>query len=360
MQLIERNITSVKIEKLQKKLLKEEYDRSSKNVIVFFSPGFDIVNGGILSINSLCHESKKLKNIHNSEVIMCNIPGDPPLLKYTKFKNSNFIFQLKHVLFYFKNLENLVINIPEYKIYQVVIVFGKERIFEKLKKIKNVHFNIMLQNIDLMNQKNILALKKLKEYGKVSCTTAHERYSSTEYSEKLQLPLYFLGTNGDPMFFYQRDYLQKEDKIIVSPDFHPYKEKIINLISANFPKLKINIINNITFEEYKELISKAKWALTFGEGLDGYFTETIFSGGISFAVYNERFFMEDYKTLRTVYKDYDEMVKNICNDIKELDKEINYKEYHKKQLSVTLKFHSYNKFLKRLENFYKNNFNFEN
>jgi hypothetical protein len=61
----------------------------------------------------------------------------------------------------------------------------------------------------------------------------------------------------------------------------------------------------MTYQEYKATISKAKWALTFGEGLDGYFVEPIFSGDSSFSVYNPSFFIEDSWSLRTVYRDYD-------------------------------------------------------
>jgi len=53
--------------------------------------------------------------------------------------------------------------------------------------------------------------------------------------------------------------------------------------------LSVQIIRNLTYDQYKSLVSRAKWALTFGEGLDGYFIEPVFSGAIAFAVYNEQF-----------------------------------------------------------------------
>jgi hypothetical protein len=50
----------------------------------------------------------------------------------------------------------------------------------------------------------------------------------------------------------------------------------------------------------KRCVSPAKWSLTFGEGLDGYFAATIFSGGNSLAVFNERFFTPAFATMQTV------------------------------------------------------------
>ena len=69
---------------------------------------------------------------------------------------------------------------------------------------------------------------------------------------------------------------------------------------------------------FKKVISEAKWALTLGEGLDGYFIEPIFSGAIGFSVYNSRFFTEDFESLETVYSDYDELIKKMPMDIKKI------------------------------------------
>ena len=60
--------------------------------------------------------------------------------------------------------------------------------------------------------------------------------------------------------------------MIVSPDFHTKKAEILRLIAGHFPQLQIQIIKNLTYEEYKKVISRAKWAITFG-GLDGYFID---------------------------------------------------------------------------------------
>ena len=98
--------------------------------------------------------------------------------------------------------------------------------------------------------------------------------------------------------------------MVVSPDPHPAKEAVMDLLNS-VTGLRIQVIQNLTYEQYKELISRARWSLTFGEGLDGYFIEPVFSGSVSFAVYNEEFFTQDFKPLSTVYSSYEELLKRI-------------------------------------------------
>ena len=114
----------------------------------------------------------------------------------------------------------------------------------------------------------------------------------------------------------------------------------------------------MTYEDYKETISRAKWALTFGEGLDGYFVETIFSGGIGFSVYNRKFFPEDFVSLRTVYGSYELLIQNIHKDISELDGEKAYVDYQNKQFSLCSKLYDYKNYLKNLEAFYRGKYTF--
>ncbi len=146
--LLRRNyVEEFKIKSYQKKLLRQSYPHEIGKLIVFLTPGCDIVNGGILSISSMYNETIKLKDLHRAEVIMCTIPGDPPLLKYSKFKNQNNIFRFSQVLSYFPKLRYLLIHVPEYCIIQFLRNIAREPL--KLKKIEDVRVNIMIQNINL-------------------------------------------------------------------------------------------------------------------------------------------------------------------------------------------------------------------
>lgn len=354
---LKRNpIKEFKIKQIQEKLLKENYSPNTNKLIVFLTPGTDIVNGGILSISSIYEETVKLKHIHGAEVIMCTIPEDPPLLRYTKFNNQNYIYRFSQVLPYFQNLQNLRIHIPEYVIGRFLKNISNED-YSHLSKITDRHFNIMLQNIKLLSP--IEDIGRLKKLGKVICTTAHEQYSSPKIRKKLGIPLHKLSTYVSPEQYDRKSYPEKENLMIVSPDNHPKKMEVLNLIRKQIPQLKIQIIKNITYEEYKKVISKAKWAITFGEGLDGYFLETIFSGGVSFAVYNTIFFTEDFKSLQTVYDSYATMAKKICSDIRVLDNKEAYTKYQNKQYTLCTKYYNYKEYVENLVLFYRGRYTYE-
>lgn len=345
-----RFLEEVKIRRIQEKLLKQNFSLETENLIIFLTPGYDAVTGGILAISSTYNESKKLKYIHDAEVIMCTLPGDRLLLRYTKFSFHDYIYDFSQVMSYFENLQRLMIHIPVLYVPQFLKNLSAKTLF-KIREIGDVHINIMLMNIKNIPPMN--CFEELKKIGKVTATTAHEAYTTYELRKKLGFPLHKLGVFISPEFYERKRYKEKENLMIVSPDPHPMKSEILTKIKKHFPELKIQIIKNIPYEEYKKLITRAKWSITFGEGLDGYFIETVFSGGISFAVYNSDFFTEDFKSLRTVYDSYEIMAKRICEDLNELDNETAYVEYQNEQYKLVSKYYNYKKYLKNLELFYK-------
>lgn len=339
----------------QKYFLKELSDTNIKSIIIFLTPGYDIVNGGVLSIYSLYSETKRLKNVHKGEVIMCTVPGEPTILRYTHFKNDVNLFNFSIVLEYFRHLESLTVHIPEYAVPKFIRKISKrDRI--KLMSISNVHFNIMLQNIWLMCDLNWI--KKLQSIGRVTCTTAHERYCTLANRKKYGIPFHLLSTFVSPELYTKKKLNEKENLMIISPDSYYEKDKIMKYIQKNFPNMKLQIIRNISYDDYKKLISNAKWALTFGEGLDGYFIETVFSGGIPFAVYNEDFFTPDFKDLKTIYTSYDELKNTIIINIKDLEDEKKYYEYHKKLFNILAQKYDYRHYLSNLISFYKGDYTF--
>jgi hypothetical protein len=345
-----------KIRLSQNRLLTTECNSKTEKMIIFFTPGRDIINGGILSISSIFENTKKLKHIHNAEVLMCTIPGDPMLLRYTKFKNQNFVYRFSQILAYYKDLRSLMVHIPEYAVFNFLRNISYKDI-SRLNDIENIHINVMLQNIEALPP--LKYIKELKNFGKLTVTTAHERYSTIELRRELGISLHMLSVFVSPEQYDRRDYGEKQNLLIVSPDKHPKKAEILEKIANSFPYLKIQEISNLTYEEYKEVISRAKWALTFGEGLDGYFVETVFSGGISFSVYNSKFFTEDFKSLRTVYDTYDSLVEKICSDIKNLDNRISYTEYCNRQFKLCSKYYNYRNYIHNLELFYKEEYTYE-
>jgi hypothetical protein len=347
---IKRNpIRQFRIESQQKKLLRENHSPDSKKLIMFVTTSVDMVNGGILAICGHYEETAKIKENHGSEVVLSTAPGKKLLLKYTKCGNDDYILGFSGVLSYFHALEDIMIHIPEYMSDSFVKDMSKKDL-SLLKKIGNVHINIMLQNIEGL--KHVRAIKGMERLGKVTCTTAHERYSTLELRNEIGVPLHLLSVRGDPKSYKRRRYLEKDDLMIISPDEHPLKSQVLKRIGEQLPHIKLKIIANLTYEEYKGVIEKAKWALTFGEGMDGYFTETIFSGGISFSVFNSDYFTEEFRSLRTVYDSYDSLARQICSDIRVLDEKSVYAEYQEYQYALCSKYYTSAKYLKNLELFY--------
>lgn len=351
--------TKRRIKRSQDKLLRENYSANTEKLIVFLTPGsYDHVDGGILSVSSIYEETIKLHHIHGAEVIMCNTPGFPNLLKFTKFENQNYLYRFSQILPYFHNLQNLMIHVPGGLVALFLKNISNEDRF-KLTAVNDVHINIMIQHILLLESLGPMDyIEELKQLGKVTCTTAHEQYTTLALRERLGIPLHKLSTFASPEQYSKKTYVEKENMMIVSHDRHPKKSEVLNLLAGEFPQLRIQIIKNLTYEEYKEVISRAKWALTFGEGLDFYFIETIFSGGVSLSVYNSSFFSKDFKSLRTVYDSYDIMIEKLCSDIRDLDDETNYTVYQSKQFDLCCKYYDYKQYVNNLELFYKGQYTY--
>lgn len=354
-EILRRNpIKQIKIKKTQKELLLKHYNPKKSKLIIFLSPGKNTVNGGILSITSLFNETKRLLK-NDYEILMCTLPGDPLLLNYTKFKNDVILFPFKESIIYFDEIEEIIIHIPEYGVKKFLENVPK-KVTSKLME-SNLTINILLQNIDYMSSK--YSINQLKKMGEVTCTTAHERYSNQELRDTLGIPIHKLSVFITPEDYKKTDFEDKENIMIVSPDKHQDKFTIIKKLEQELPEIKLEIIENYTYEDYKNLITRSKWAITFGEGLDGYFLETIFSGGISFSVYNPKFFTDDFKSLKTVYSSYRELEEKIVNDLKYLNNKNKYDNYQCEQYLMCCKYYSYNKYIENLECYYKADYTFK-
>jgi hypothetical protein len=162
-------------------------------------------------------------------------------------------------------------------------------------------------------------LRLTQAVAEVTCTTAHPSYSTGEYRLHLGIPCHHI-----PAWMYPDDapatvHSSKRNLMIVSPDPNPHREAVLGLIAARFPSLEIRVIQGMRFQDYLELERAAKWSLTFGEGMDGYLLGIFLRGGVGFAVYNETFFTEEYRALRTIYPSYEILLERIADDIRLFD-----------------------------------------
>lgn len=149
---------------------------------------------------------------------------------------------------------------------------------------------------------------------RLTITVAHDSYLTSKKVEQYNCPLYLL-TPFLPSF-YRIPFQEKEKIIVFSPDDNEYKIEVMKKIRNELPDYKIKIVKNMTLEEYKHLISKAMFTVTFGEGYDGYFIEPYLSDSISFAVHNTTFFPRTFKKVPTVYETWTDLLEKITYDIR--------------------------------------------
>ena len=329
-------------------------DANVRKLVWFLVPSWDVAGGGVISICSFHAESRVLIGRPNVAIVASTYPNSPILKKYTKFPNSMDIFSFAEVVTFFKSVEHAILQIPEYYCKDFVSQLSpSERLF--LDTIPRLHVNIMLQNIDQCKPDDIQPLRALTD--EITCTTAHERYSTQEQSTLFGIPLHHLSVFVDQPYE-QRRWTERQDIIVLSPDQHPLRDRVIDTIANRLPNLELITVENMSYESYRSLIAKAKWLLTFGEGLDGYFAEMARTGGVPFAVYNDRFFMPQFRRLPTVYDTWDNLQASIVDDILKLDHSEMYHAAGEPIRQILSQLYSIEKYRENIRLFYDERYSF--
>jgi hypothetical protein len=328
-------------------------DANARKLVWFLVPSWNICNGGLLSICHFHAETRTLLSGPDVAAVASTYPNAPTLKKYTAFPNSMDIFSFAEVVTHFKSVDHAIVHIPEYFCKDFPSHLSPtERLF--LDTIPRLHINVMLQNIDQCNPDDIQPLRTLTD--EITCTTAHDRYSTQEQSTRFGVPLHKLSVFVDG--YEQRRWTERQDIMVLSPDQHPLRDRVIDTIKKGLPTLELITIGGMSYENYRSLIAKAKWSLTFGEGLDGYFAEMAWTGGIPFAVYNDRFFMPQFRKLPTVYDTRDELQTWIVGDILKLDHEEVYDAAGEPIRQVLNELYSCEKYRENIRLFYNEQYSF--
>lgn len=348
------------IKKLQDLYLNKE-EKQVKNLIVFIIPPKEVMSGGIMSIFNIAFYSRQLYQIHQSEVILATIINieNETHYKQNYFENDEKIFRFEQIL-EFKNLEKLIIHIPEFLVKNFYRCLPSS-IVHHLLKIKTFKINILNQNINLMPKKKIV--KKLARLSmNITQTCAHLRYAKQSFSDLYEIPVLLLLPYFKDFFKYvkKRSFSEKEDIIVYSPDQCRFKNNVLAILKKRLKHYKFIEINNITFKDYMDIISRAKYTITFGEGMDGYLFQPFFQGSIAFAVYNEDFFPSgDYLELMNIFENYEEMSEKLLGLILSFDKNpMIYERLNITFLNRIRPFIGFDKFMASLKKFYLNQFDF--
>jgi len=324
----------------------EQFVAGGNRYIVFLVRGRDIVNGGTMSICSIATETQRLLGKNSIRVTLATAAFEPRMLRFTKFENDHDILAFDDMLPRFPRGAEVVVHIPELQVRRFVA--DQPSTYTSRPDIK-WRFNILLQNIDQIPSKELVdAVKRL---GPTTATVAHEAYATPATAERLGCPVHFLSWRLSPEGFERVGYAQKKKLIVISPDQDPAKAEIVQLMKRVLPDHDIVQVRNMTYQQYLDLIKFAKFGFTFGEGLDAYFIEPVFFGGVSMAIYNERFFTEEYRRLDGVFP-RETVLSSVENFLKLAGDEAAYTEVANRQYDLLASKYNRDAYQKNIHTFY--------
>jgi hypothetical protein len=346
--------TSIK-NRIRRAALTHAITLGTKRLIVFLTPGCELRAGGVLAIARMYRESIALRHLHRARVALCIVPGDDSLFfKYTWFENRDYLLDLESVLKRCRRLDYLQLHIPDYAVNRVLDWLTSVSP-TLMRNVREMHLNVLLFNIGNIQGQNV---KGLTRFGRVTATTAHEAYTNFATREALGVTVHRLWACFGPEQYSRASYRQKEPLMIVSPDGHLLKGQVLLQIAQVLPELRIQVIQDLSYEDYKKLIVRAKWSLTFGEGLDGYFAETVFSGGVSFAVFNDSYFTPAFAELETVYPSWEVLMDRMTADLQRLDEPVAYNRCWRETYDLLTEQISTDRFRQNLRMFYRGEYTF--
>lgn len=289
--------------------------QDSKCMVIYFNLMRLAITGGMLSIDRFIEHSKKIANEKGFDLVLSNIPLNNACITNPYYEHSIEPIDFKYITQYCKP-EKLLLNIPEAYVPHFILEMTKEE-YLWLWSIKELHINILNQNVDYMPPQHFIEKLRTICNNNLTITAAHEKYATKTYEYLYKCPVYLL-TPFLPEFYY-KDVSMKKKQIVLSPDIIEERNTIITLLQKYLPEYKLITVKKMKLEDYKDLISSSKYAITFGEGYDGYFIEPYLSGSVAFSVLNTRFFPKNFKEMPTIYSSWNDMEEKLIKDIKNLD-----------------------------------------
>ena len=336
-------------------------DPKTEKLILFFIPGADYysgkesISGGLISIISLAQETAKIFKGSNTKTLCATYYNQHLIYNITSFENQSVILSPKLIEHYFKIVKSLVLHIPELYVEDFVL----NQLNNKwLNKIQNVHINILNQSIQLMPEMDTIEELK-KQFNICTITTAHTKYCNLFYRKKFGVPTHLLSVWISKENYINLNYEVKEDLILFSPDNPELSGLLIGNLKKSLPQFNYQIIQGLKYEDYKELICKAKFVITTGEGLDAYFIETYFSGGVSLAIKNTDFFDDKYLNLPCLFDDDTDISEFLVSRITEFDNDKRYHSINQLVTSLLTTDYSYENYIQNLIQFYKQEYTYK-
>ncbi len=305
-------------ETLESIQIQDNYDltelKNTENLTIFFIPSHLKISGGIISIFTLCNTFRLFDK--NSLYLVCTLPGNETYSQNDYFTNNEKIYRFQQIIRNAIHVKNITIHIPE--IYIALFLRNLNSAEHKFLQSKNLHINVLNQNIELMPSS--FFVNKLKSLtNNITQTTAHKKYCTQEICDKWQIPTHHIFNPPPSHKTNIKSFQDKEKIIVVSPDLHEDKDKILKKITTEFKDFKIFIVDNIPFDQYLDVLGRAFFSISFGEGFDGYFIRAPKNNNICFSVYNTMFFPDSsWLDFKNVFENYQDMYDNIIDIMNEL------------------------------------------
>ncbi|MFJ4133620.1 rhamnan synthesis F family protein [Pseudomonas cyclaminis] len=332
---------------------------SSDSFIIYFNVARDVIGGGMLSINRFAKHTSNVASAHEYKLLVSGLPLENSVVEYSMFEPS---LPMIHFATIAETIspKRLIIHIPEY--YTKAFITGITPLQRRwLKTIPELQINIMNQNHDFFPDRYYIeCCRELTD--DVTITAAHVRYATQELASNFDCPVSLL-TPFLPEF-YRVPFIEKENIIAISPDNEVSpggvtKNEILAMLKEQLADYEFVLIENMTLEEYKRLISKARFSITFGEGYDGYYLEPFLSDSIAFAVYNQTFFPKGFEGAPTIYPSWQALYENIVSDIRRLEKDgVAYAAASRETESLIKRYTNDGLSMENLQDFYSRNFHF--
>ncbi|MFM4841645.1 glycosyltransferase family 2 protein [Aeromonas veronii] len=345
--LLKSVLIEIQNNKISKRILLRKLDSQKPKVLIYTFRG-SYISGGLISIYSI---SEQLK-INGYEVIMIGEPGPFTCNKNDKFPNNEWLIPAS--IFLQANFTSFdFVLLPEVKVNEFITFSQKNKL-----TFNKAIINILNQNIELMpGRQSIAQLKMMCK--KVTMTTAHEHYSTQAISNKFSIPLKHISTYLSFSDYNIVPFKEKNDVVLYSPDVNVFKNKVLSKLSSHFTKLKLIEIKNISYAGYKVCLQEAKYSISFGEGLDNYYIEPFFTGGIGFTIFNPQFMDERFLLLDNVFSSYAEMERSICDVIARLESDNEfYKGLHFKNYSLLASIYDEKVYVKKIQEYLKGNYDY--
>lgn len=345
--ILKRSLIEMQNNKISKRILERKINSKKPKVLIYTFRG-NYISGGLISIYSI---SEQLK-INGYEVVMIGEPGLFTCNKNDKFPNNEWLIPAS--IFLQANFTSFdFVLLPEVKVNEFIKFSQNNKLMYGQAII-----NILNQNIELMPcSKSIVQLKNMCK--EVTMTTAHEHYSTQAIANKFGIPLKHIST-----YLSFRDYnivpfKEKDGVVLYSPDVNVFKNKVLSKVCSRFSKFKTIEIINMSYAEYKTFLQGAKYAISFGEGLDNYYIEPFFTGGIGFTIFNPQFMDERFLLLDNVFSSYAEMERSICDVIARLERDDEfYRSLHFKNYSLLASIYDERIYVEKIKGYLKGDYDY--